>query len=252
MPFGVFCIQYSECTMQASPSLSRVDTPPDLVDQVYRKLLDAISDGSVAPGTRLTQEEVAEQLAVSRQPVLQALRQLRADGLVRDATGPQGQKGRGVVVTPIDATTVAQVYEVRSALDAQAARLAARRRAVIDPALVTAGRAAAAAGQVKAMIDADLAYHRAIYQASGNPLIEASALLHWHHIRRAMGEALQHSPLRATAWDEHEAMCHAIAQGDEAGASQLMLAHGTQAGTHLARQLLAGEGATAPLNSVVR
>ncbi len=143
--------------MPPAPTLSRLDTAPDLVDQVYRKLLDAISDGSMAPGTRLTQEDVAEQLAVSRQPVLQALRQLRADGLVQDALGPQGQKGRGVVVTPIDATTVAQVYEVRSALDAQAARLAARRRAVIDPALITAGRTAAAAGQVKAMIDADLA-----------------------------------------------------------------------------------------------
>lgn len=238
--------------MSPSPTLSRLDTAPDLVDQVYRKLLDAISDGSMAPGTRLTQEDVAEQLAVSRQPVLQALRQLRADGLVQDALGPQGQKGRGVVVTPIDATTVAQVYEVRSALDAQAARLAARRRAVIDPALITAGRTAAAAGQVKTMIDADLAYHRAIYQASGNPLIEASALLHWHHIRRAMGEALQHSPLRAAAWDEHEAMCHAIAKGDETAATQLMLAHGTQAGANLARQLLAAQPPAAPLNSVVR
>jgi DNA-binding GntR family transcriptional regulator len=157
-----------------------------------------------------------------------------------------------VVVTPIDATTVAQVYEVRSALDAQAARLAARRRAVINPALITAGRTAAAAGQVKAMIDADLAYHRAIYRASGNPLIEASALLHWHHIRRAMGEALQHSPLRAAAWDEHEAMCHAIAQGDEAAATQLMLAHGTQAGANLARQLLSAQHPAGPLNSVVR
>ncbi len=237
--------------MPPSPTLSRLDTTPDLVDQVYRRLLDAISDGTLAPGTRLTQEDVAEQLAVSRQPVLQALRQLRADGLVQDALGPQGHKGRGVVVTPIDATTVAQVYEVRNALDVQAARLAARRRAVIDPALITAGRTAAAAGQVKAMIDADLAYHRAIYQASGNPLIEASALLHWHHIRRAMGEALQHSPLRATAWDEHEAMCHAIAQGDEAAAAQLMLAHGTQAGNHLARQLLAAQPPAA-LNAGVR
>jgi DNA-binding GntR family transcriptional regulator len=223
-----------------------------LVEQVYRKLLDAISDGSMAPGTRLTQEEVAEQLAVSRQPVLQALRQLRADGLVQDALGHQGQKGRGVVVTPIDATTVTQVYEVRSALDAQAARLAARRCALIDPALIAAGREAAAAGHVKAMIDADLAYHRAIYQASGNPLIEASALLHWHHIRRAMGEALQHYPLRAAAWDEHEAMCYAIARGEENIAARLMLAHGTQAGANLAQQLLATECVAAPINSVVQ
>ena len=217
--------------------LSRLDTPPDLVEQVYRKLLDAISDGSMAPGTRLTQEEVAERLAVSRQPVLQALRQLRSDGLVQDALGPQGQKGRGVIVTPIDATTVTQVYEVRSALDAQAARLAARRRARIPTTLIAAGRQAAAEGHVKAMIDADLAYHRAIYQASGNPLIEASALLHWHHIRRAMGAVLQHSTLRTSAWDEHAALCDAIARGDEDTAGRLMLTHGTQASANLARLL---------------
>ena len=60
------------------------------------------------------------------------------------------------------------------------------------------------------------------------------------------------SLLRAAAWDEHEAMCNAIAQGDETAAAQLMLAHGTQAGTHLARQLLAAQPTEAPVNSVVR
>ena len=48
--------------------LVRIEAAPDLVDQVYRSLLDAISDGSMAPGSRITQEEVAAQLAVSRQP----------------------------------------------------------------------------------------------------------------------------------------------------------------------------------------
>jgi hypothetical protein len=50
-------------------------------------LLDAISDGSLAPGERITQEDIAEQLAVSRQPVLQALRLLKKDGFVLDAPG---------------------------------------------------------------------------------------------------------------------------------------------------------------------
>ena len=43
----------------------------------YGRLLDAISDGSLAPGERLTQEDIAAKLAVSRQPVLQALRLLK-------------------------------------------------------------------------------------------------------------------------------------------------------------------------------
>jgi DNA-binding GntR family transcriptional regulator len=57
-----------------SANLLKLETAPDLVERVHRRLLDAISDGSLAPGTRITQEEIAAQLAVSRQPVLQALR----------------------------------------------------------------------------------------------------------------------------------------------------------------------------------
>jgi DNA-binding GntR family transcriptional regulator len=74
--------------------LVKLEAAPDLVDQVYRALLDAISDGSLAPGQRITQEDIAERLAVSRQPVLQALRLLKKDGFVLDAPG------RGVQVAP--------------------------------------------------------------------------------------------------------------------------------------------------------
>src|SRR5688500_15558023 len=75
--------------------LVKIESAPDLVDQVYRSLLDAISEGSLAPGERITQEDIAERLAVSRQPVLQALRLLKKDGFVRDAPG------RGVLVAPL-------------------------------------------------------------------------------------------------------------------------------------------------------
>ncbi|MEY3782678.1 MAG: hypothetical protein RIS97_856 [Pseudomonadota bacterium] len=67
--------------------LNKIETTPDLVDQVYRKLLDAISEGTLQPGARMTQEDIAAQLAVSRQPVHQALRLLKQDGFVIDAPG---------------------------------------------------------------------------------------------------------------------------------------------------------------------
>ncbi|HNK19919.1 MAG TPA: GntR family transcriptional regulator, partial [Piscinibacter sp.] len=94
--------------------LLKLHVAPDLVDQVYQALLGAIADGTLAPGARLTQEEIAQQLAVSRQPVLQALRQLKQDGLVLDAPG------RGVQVAPLTAAGTAAVYQVRGALDALA------------------------------------------------------------------------------------------------------------------------------------
>jgi DNA-binding GntR family transcriptional regulator len=211
--------------------LLRIESTPDLVERVYTSLLDAISEGSLAPGTRITQEEIAAQLAVSRQPVLQALRLLKKDGLVQDAPG------RGLRVSPLDPAAMQQVYQVRGALDALAARLAAAARHELDPRLIEAGRRAARGRNVKAMIDADLAFHAAIYEAAGNPLIAQSAQLHWRHLRRVMGAVLQQARQREAVWDEHEAIARAIAAGDGARAARLIEQHSDHASRNLAQQL---------------
>lgn len=214
-----------------TPQLVKLSPAPDLVDQVYRSLLDAISEGSLAPGERITQEDIASRLAVSRQPVLQALRLLKKDGFVLDAPG------RGVLVAPLDAGWTAQVYQVRGALDALAARLAAERRIRLDSKLITNGRKAARGSNVKAMIDTDLAFHNAIYDASQNPLIAQSAQQHWVHLRRVMGAVLLQSRLRESIWDEHEAIADAIGKGDGELAASLIQDHGHAASTNLAERL---------------
>lgn len=213
------------------PHLPQLQAAPDLVDQVYRLLLDAISTGALAPGARLTQEDMAERLGVSRQPVLQALRQLKKDGFVSDA------KGRGVLVSALDPQWMLKMYQVRGALDALAARLAAQHRAVLDAQLIARGRQAAAGKDVQAMIEADLAFHQAIYQASNNPIIAQTAGQHWQHLRRAMGAVLQQSGQRDTVWDEHAAIAQAIAAGDGPQAGALLEAHAQRAGSAMSAQL---------------
>jgi DNA-binding GntR family transcriptional regulator len=213
-------------------ALTQLQIAPDLVDQVYTALLNAISEGEMAPGARLTQEELAEQLAVSRQPVLQALRLLKRDGLVVDAPG------RGLMVAPLDGVLIAQLYEVRSVLDGLAARQAALAKAKIDRAILARGRKVVAAEKVGAMIDADIAFHQAIYAASGNPLIAESAGRHWRHIRRASGAMLQLAGARAAIWDEHEEILRTIERGDAARAERLARGHCEAASVHLCKQLL--------------
>ena len=212
--------------------LVKLEVAPDLVDQVYQTLLDAISDGTLGPGERLMQEDIADQLRVSRQPVLQALRLLKKDGFVLDAPG------RGVVVAPLDAESIHHVYQVRTALDSLAARLAAMRHAKIDPALLETGRKASRGKNVKAMIDADIAFHNAIYHASGNPSIEQTAHQQWRHLRRVMGAVLQLSKRRDGIWDEHEAIAAAIAAGDGNRAARLIEQHGQRASDNLAEQIV--------------
>lgn len=227
------CIRYTEYEHRTAMSaeLVKLETTPDLVEQVYGSLLDAICEGSLAPGQRITQEDIATQLAVSRQPVLQALRLLKKDGFVLDAPG------RGVLVAPLDAAWTLSVYQVRGALDQLAARLAASIRYRIDPLLIAQGRAAASGGNVKAMIDADMAFHSVIYTASQNPLIAQSAQQHWCHLRRVMGAVLQQSGQREALWDEHEAIARAIAGGDGERAALLIGQHADRASANLASTL---------------
>ena len=211
--------------------LENLPTRSDFVETVYNVLVDAITDGSLAPGERITQEEIAEQLQVSRSPVLQALSLLKKDGLIEDAPG------RGVQVAPLNAQGVEHLYEIRGALDALAARLAAQARVIIDPALIAQGRLISQSGDLKRIIDADMSFHCAIYAASGNPLIAQNANRNWVHLRRVMGAVHRWTNQRSTIWDEHQAIVDAIGQGDAGRAVFLTEQHILRAKTNLVNQL---------------
>lgn len=211
--------------------LENLPTRSDFVETVYSVLVDAITDGSLAPGERITQEEIAKQLHVSRSPVLQALRLLKKDGLIEDAPG------RGVQVAPMDPQWVGHLYEVRGALDVLAARLAAQARVTIDPALIDQGRLISQSGDLKRIIDADIAFHQTIYTASGNALIAENANRYWIHLRRVMGAVHRRANQRSTIWDEHEAIAKAISLGDTVQAVLLTEQHIAHAKTNLVNQL---------------
>jgi DNA-binding GntR family transcriptional regulator len=91
-------------------------------DKAYRQLRAEILDGDLPPGTVLAEVDQSTRLGVSRTPLREALARLTADGLVAPASG------RGVVVTDVSLDTITQLFELRQALEEQAARLAARRR----------------------------------------------------------------------------------------------------------------------------
>jgi DNA-binding GntR family transcriptional regulator len=213
-------------------AIRSIEFTPDLTEQVHRRLLDAISDCELAPGTRLTQEELAASLNVSRQPVLQALRLLRKEGFVIDA----GR--RGLMVAPLDPEAIRHIYEVRSVLDGLAARLAALAGAKLDEGLIADGRRAAAGTRIGTMIDADLKFHNAIYSASGNPFVGETANHHWRHIRRAMGAVLRRIGTREYVWDEHAAILAAINLGDADLAERLACSHGASAGRNLTEHMI--------------
>jgi DNA-binding GntR family transcriptional regulator len=91
-------------------------------DRAYQALLEDIVEWRLTPGTVLGEVDQAARLGVSRTPVREALSRLVADGLVTP------QRGRGLVVTEISLHDIAELFELRRALEEPAARLAAARR----------------------------------------------------------------------------------------------------------------------------
>ncbi|MYT69541.1 MULTISPECIES: FCD domain-containing protein [unclassified Streptomyces] len=153
--------------------------PSPLVEQAAERLRAQIADGTWPVGARLPGETtLAKDLGVGRSTVREALRALAGAGMVRP------RQGAGVFVTatrPVEdfparlrRAAVADVYEVRTLLEVQAARLAAGRRTDDDIAAMRAAlaaRRAAADGPGDAFVDADIALHATVVAAAHNPVL---------------------------------------------------------------------------------
>lgn len=207
-----------------------VESGPILIDQVYQRLRDAIADGTLAPGQRIRQGELAERLGVSRQPVSHALQLLKRQGLVRES----GRKG--LAVAPIDPVRIRQLYEVRGALDGAAARLAAGRagrdhagRSALERALA-AGQETGTGAALPLLVRLDTEFHLALYRLSGNPGFEEIVAPQWPHLCRSMAAVLAAADYRSRAWAEHSEIAAAVMAGDAEGAERAASAHAFGAG----------------------
>ena len=208
-----------------------------LVDQVYRSLVAAIADRTLRPGQRILQAELAASLGVSRQPISHALQLLKQQKLVQDV----GRKG--LQVSPIDPARIRQLYEVRGALDGLAARLAASR--TLPPAAVKTLEAAVAAGSALGptaalvrLVQADVAFHQAVYDLSGNPAILETLAGQWPHLRRSMGAVLDADSYRRRAWSEHAEIARLILDGKPAEAGEAARQHAVDAGRQTEQRLV--------------
>ena len=216
-----------------------LDPLPNLTEQVYARILEAITDRTLPPGTRIRQNEFAEKLGVSRQPVSHALHLLHRQGLLSES----GR--RGFEVTQLDPARIRQLYEVRGAIDALAAQLAAEQvkrdaagRARLEAAL-RAGRAIDKKTPLTRLIALDVDFHSAIYQLSGNPAIEEMIAPQWPHMRRSMATVLAELDYRDSAWSEHETIAREILAGNAKAAERAALEHAQAAGRKTEERLRA-------------
>jgi DNA-binding GntR family transcriptional regulator len=203
--------------------LESLEPAKSLVDQAYEVILDALCDGTLKPGERLTQEDIAARLNVSRQPVTHALAMLKAQGFLV----PSGR--RGLTVTAVPPEFFEAIYQFCSAVDPLAVRLATPRltKEAIERgrALVEHGHTVVTAGDGRASLQADIDFHGFLYEMSGNEIIGETMRLNWRHMSRGLGGALRRPGMSISAWQEHGRILESMICGDAESAAELMCAH---------------------------
>lgn len=192
-------------------------------DAAYDRLREEILHWRLLPGTPLSEIELAERLGVSRTPLRAALARLALEGLVDTSRGRTG------VVSDVSAATITELFELREALETQAARLAARRR---DPETfdAIAARLAAAPELLRtAGIDAYYAlvaeFDAALDAALGNAVYRGALDGVRLHLARARRIATDNPDRLVRSAEEHRLICTAIRDGDAALAASATTVH---------------------------
>jgi len=194
-----------------------------LAEQAYDALMEAICTGDIKPGERLNQDELAERLNVSRQPVNSAITMLKAQRFVQD-TGK-----RGVIVAPIDQTLFDSIYQFRTAVEPLAVQLATdhmtKKAVSLGRDIVARGKSHVQSGNHSAALRADMDFHNLICTLSGNIIIANTMSLNWRHLQRAMSEVLSVPGATLRVWKEHDRIFSEMVRGDADHAAILMREH---------------------------
>jgi DNA-binding GntR family transcriptional regulator len=212
-----------------------------LVDEVGTELSRMISTRALAPGARIKQVELSQLLGTSRVPVREALRELSERGLV--VYHPR----RGYRVNALTLAEVEDIYATRLALDRLAIEQLLRHRDISATTDSIAGRlhdlgAAVAARDVDGVIEADLAFHRAIAVGSENQVLIKVYGLVTGPVRPALAVMVP-DELDEDLVEQHSRILAAIKARDLPATTDAIVAHNAFA-LDLLRRLLARESGT--------
>ncbi len=219
---------------------SPVSSGARLSDQVAQQLAAEIRAGRLAPGAKLPPEaRLVEQFQVSRTVVREAVSRLKSLGLVDSRQGSGVYVNTHVPFVPLNfdarhagsRQAVVQMAEVRRALEAEVAALAARRRTAadikrIEQAVQALDKAVKAGGDG---VEEDVKFHRAIADAARNPFLIGTLEYLAQFLRGATrvtrANEARRSDFAAQVREEHAAIVEAIAAGDASRARQAAARH---------------------------
>ncbi len=191
--------------------------------ELYEALRLALVDGTLRPGERLIESDLAKIASVSRTPVREAIRKLEADGLVRQTTV-------GVEVVAASATEVREFCEIRETLEGMACRLAAGSRSELGllelQRIEQAYQRAVEAEALDDIVDVNRHFHETIWRLGGN-----EALVKLLTDLRARIDAMQPTTSlrdhdrQLVAMEEHTLFIEALTERDETRAETIAREH---------------------------
>jgi len=220
-------------------SLPPLDGHRSLVEDAVELLRHEILSGRLRQGEHLVETKIAQQLRVSRGPVREAFKLLRAEGLVKD------EPRRGMFVVSLSATDAREIYELRAAIEGRAAQLVA---ASGDAAKIRElSKLNAAIEHAEAVSDArgvyarDLAFHDALCRLSDNARLHEVFVRYVPALRALLRlDKRVHGPLEH-AKGVHRPLMQAIEAGDPELSRSLAEQHCDDAGQLIVRYLISVE-----------
>lgn len=201
----------------------KLDSYKPLREVVFETLREAIINGVLKPGERLMEVQLAEELGVSRTPVREAIRKLELENFV--VMIPH----KGAYVAGISLKDIADVFEIRAALEGLAAAAAAER--ITDEELEELERILVRkaeiieANDLEKLVEVDTQFHELLYKASRNDrLVQIINNLH-EQIQRFRSTTLAYPGRMREALEEHKKIVEAISERNAALAQQLAQEH---------------------------
>ncbi|NLW48955.1 MAG: GntR family transcriptional regulator [Firmicutes bacterium] len=201
----------------------RLDNYKPLRELVFESIREAIISGQLQAGERLMEIQLAEEMGVSRTPVREAIRKLELEGLV--AMIPR----KGAYVAGLSFKEIADVFEIRGALEGLAAELAAER--ITEEELEELERylvriaEAIDKGDLEKVVANDTDFHSILYQASRNQRLSQIINNLREQIQRFRTTSLSYPGRMKNALEEHRKIVEAISARDGELASKLAHEH---------------------------
>ncbi|TQP73849.1 GntR family transcriptional regulator [Vibrio cholerae] len=212
--------------MKSSPLVRQASTEKESTksENLTEYLIEAIVEGQLAPGSKISEPELAKQFQVSRGPLREALMRVEGLGLIERIPHI------GARVIQLSPTKLVELYAVREALEGMAARLAARNITEIELAGLESllSTHSTHIDQVEGASyfhqQGDFDFHYRIIQASRNQQLIGLLCDELYHLLRMYRYQSPHSrPVEAL--EEHKFILRAIRQRDEELAEMLMRRH---------------------------